>query len=141
MLDIIHLSYYKIQFNTLIIFQETLQKYALSCGEEGCKHLVLGFSLGSICGCLNSAWLQQYTGDLGLENMICIGYPWSCTICMEARDSLSEHCGLTAERHLEETLVWLTDLLTDSCDGNIAISDLEVCDKAFVFTQLSNPHG
>ena len=123
------------------LFQETLQKYALPCGTEGCKHPVLGSSLGTKCGCLNSAWLQQYAGDLGLENIIVIGYPWTCTICMEAREGLSDHCGLTAERHVEEMLVWLMDLMYDAGSGNIASDKLEVCDKAFVFTHLISPNS
>ena len=111
------------------------------CGEEGCKHPVLGSSLGTKCGCLNSAWIQQYAGDLGLENIVCIGYPWTCSICMEAREGFSEHCGLTAERHVEEILVWLTDLMRDTGNDNIAIDELEVCDEGFIFKQLTMPHG
>ena len=59
---------------------------------------------------------------------------------MEARTGLSDHCGLTAERQLEEILVWLMDLLYDSGDGNIAVDELEVCNESFVFNQLFNPH-
>ena len=118
-----------------------MQKYALPCGTEGCKHPVLGSSLGTKCRCLNSAWLQQYAGDLGLENITVIGYPWTCTTCLEAREDFSDHCGITAERHVEEILVWLTDLMADTGNGNIASDDLEVCDEPFVFKQLISPHG
>ena len=60
---------------------------------------------------------------------------------MEARTSLTEHCGITAVRHLEEALIWLTDLLFDSGSDSTPGDELELCDKGFVFKQLCNPHG
>ena len=112
------------------------------CGEEGYKHTLLGSSIGSKCGCLNSSWLQQYAGDyLGMDNMCGVSYPWSCTVCMDSRKGLQEHCGITAKRHMEEILLWLTDLMANSGDGNIPIEDLEICDKDKTFNILTKPHG
>ena len=104
-----------------------MQKYALPCGTEGCKHPILGSSLGTKCDCLNSAWLQQYAGDLGYDNICGVGYPWTCTVCMEARVGLSDHYGLTPERHMEETLHWLMELIADTSNVTIASVVQEVC--------------
>ena len=131
----------QIQFNATIHFQETLWRYALLCSIEGCKHPVLGSSLGSICGCLNTAWLQQHCGGMGLDNILCVGKPWSCTVCMEARTGLTDHCGITAVKHLEDTLIWLMDLLYNYGSVNTPADELELCDEAFVFNQLCNPHS
>ena len=78
---------------------------------------------------------------MGLDNIIGVGLPWSCTICMEARTGLTDHCGLTAVRHLEDILLWLSDLLFDSGSDTTPGDNLELCDEGFVFKQLCNPHS
>ena len=108
---------------------------------EGCKHAVLGSKVGTKCGCSNSTWLQAYTAELGIKNLLYEGETWTCTICMEARKGLSEHCGLGAERHVKETLIWLTNLMVAAGDGDIASDKLEVCDWATVFRQLLSLHS
>ena len=130
----------KNQFNQLH-FQETLQRYCLTCGDDRFKHPVIGSNKGSLCGCFNNSWLQQYCGDLGLHNLIGMDLPWSCTVCMEARTGLTKHCGITAVGTLETILVWLMELMFDSGSEFTRWDELELCDLGYVFKQLSNPHS
>ena len=60
---------------------------------------------------------------------------------MVAMEGSSEHCGLSAEGHVMETLVWLTELMVLAGSGNIAEEDLKLCDESFVFKTLISPHS
>ena len=85
---------------------------------------------------MNNTWLQIYCADLGLEHLIEVGQPWSCTVCLEAVSGLTDHCGITAVGHLKTILEWLTELMFDSRSNYTSWDELDFCEPGFVFKQL-----
>ena len=104
-------------------------------------HTVLGSRVGTKCGCSNSTWLQAYAAELGIDNLLTEDNGWTCTICKEARQGYTKHCGVGVTRHVKEIMIWLIKLMAAMSNGDIACDKLLICDLATVFRLLLSPHG
>ena len=76
---------------------------------EECIHLVRGSRAGTRCGGSYNGkfWLQAYVAEAGIENLIKEDDGWTCSVCIEARQSYSECCCIGATRHVREIMIWL----------------------------------
>ena len=79
--------------------------------------------------------------ELGIKNLLADQDGWTCSVCYEARQGYTDHCGTSVMQHVQELMTWLTKLMGNASSGSIADKDLELVDWDTVFRMLLSPHS